>query len=193
MCNNPQQLQLHIPSYAELSYRQQWMGDPEMMSYNAGWHISHPGYDNSTGCIDWPQSEWQQFLDVYCSDATRAGYFYLAHTPTHQFIGHAHYRIVDDEAHIGINVIPVMRNQGLASLGLRLLLDHIQVATSARVAVNEFESSRLAAVRLHHKLGFIKQATAESDSSVHPATGEPIVRWVYQFSPRHDATTLLEY
>ncbi|WP_216382649.1 GNAT family N-acetyltransferase [Arcanobacterium phocae] len=184
MYNNFPVIRLHTPTYNELEYRQRWLHDPDMMSYNAGWQIPYPGYDNATGCIDWPEHEWAQFLNDYCSDVAQAGYFYLVQISTDQFVGHAHYRIIDREAQIGINIVPNMRNQGLATLALQLLLQHIESMTQATVAVNEFESSRTGAVRLHRKLGFVPQTSAEKNPSNHPTTGEPIVRWVYQFPQR---------
>jgi hypothetical protein len=41
--------------------RQAWLADPEMMADNASWDVTHPGYDPTTGCIDWPESEWPAF------------------------------------------------------------------------------------------------------------------------------------
>ncbi|HMO66795.1 MAG TPA: hypothetical protein PKE47_16530 [Verrucomicrobiota bacterium] len=60
------------------------------MAYNAGWNVSHPGYDRDTGCIDWPESEWDAFAERLALPAGQQGYFYVLELEVGAFIGHAH-------------------------------------------------------------------------------------------------------
>ncbi len=146
-------LRLHRPRREELPIRQGWLADPDLMAYNAGWDVSFPGYDPATGCIDWPEPMWEGFVEAYlAADPARAGYWYLHLDGVP--VGHAHYRIVGDIAHIGVMVVPGRRGQGLAGEALRLLLDRIWSTTPAVVVQNDFEDSRGAAVALHRRAGF---------------------------------------
>lgn len=38
-------VELYVPTQADLEQRRRWLLDPEMMAYNAGWAVPHPGYD----------------------------------------------------------------------------------------------------------------------------------------------------
>ena len=53
-------VQLYIPNVDDLWFRQQCMSDPKTMSYNAGYDVSYKGYDNNTGCIDFPKNKWTE-------------------------------------------------------------------------------------------------------------------------------------
>lgn len=164
-------LSLHVPTLAELAVRQAWLADPEMMAYNAGWDIASPGYDRGTGCIDWPQAEWPAFVARLRRPLSECGYYYVRDEAGAD-LGHAHYELDDHgRAHLGINVVPSHRGQGLGSAFLRLLLERVWVDTPAREAVNEFEDEREAAVRTHERLGF------RPDTETRSAYGRPTRVW----------------
>ena len=113
------------------------------MSYNAGWEVSHPGYDRVTGCIEWPDREWDAFAERLALPADRHGYFYVRDSATGAFVGHAHYAVEPDgAAHIGLNVVPASRGCGLGALILRLLVERVWRDTAAEEIVNEFEDRR---------------------------------------------------
>ena len=42
---------LNVPSKDDLHYRQEWMNDPKIMNYNAGFDMDLKGYDKATGTI----------------------------------------------------------------------------------------------------------------------------------------------
>ena len=148
-------LSLHEPTRDEFGVRQTWLADPGMMSYNAGWDITYPGYDRVSGCIDWPESDWTAFEARLALPAARQGYYYVLDTESGQFIGHVHYLVeANGTAEIGFNVIPSRRSQGLGAPFLRLLLNRVWADTAAEVIVQEFEDERVAAVKVHQKCGF---------------------------------------
>ncbi len=134
--------------------RQSWLADPVMMSYNAGWLLDHPGYDQDTGCIDWPESQWPQFDERLLRPVEQAGYYYVAEEPG-EFVGHVHYEVIDTIAWVGLNVIPTRRGQGLGTQLLELAVNRIWQDTEVTEAVNEFEDERIAAVRVHRRGGFV--------------------------------------
>ena len=148
-------LELHVPTRAEFGIRQAWMSDPELMAYNAGWDVNHHGYDRETGCIEWPESEWDAFAERLALPADRQGYFYVRDTETKELVGHAHYMVeADGAAHIGLNVVPRHRARGLGEQVLRLLVERIWQDTAAVEIVNDLEDERLPAVRVHRRCGF---------------------------------------
>lgn len=126
------------------------------MSFNVGWRLPHAGYDATTGCVRWPEDEWPNFELSLGKPAAEQGYFYVQDLRADTFIGHVHYEVDSEgEAHIGLNVIPTRRGAGLGSAFMALLLDKVWQGTEACVAVNDFEDSRVEAVRLHRSCGFV--------------------------------------
>jgi len=164
-------LALHRPGRDELQLRQQWLQDPQMMSYNAGWHLPVAEYDDTTGCILWPEDQWDVFLEVYATNPASADYFYLRELATEAFVGHLHYRVEGDQAHVGVNIVPAQRRSGFGREGLGLLLDRIWDATMVDVVVNEFEDDRIAAGQLHRALGF-------EPTTITQYAGRSVRRWV---------------
>ena len=129
------------------------------------------GYDADTGCIGWPETAWPAFEERLAKPASEQGY-YVQEVETGEFLGHVHYE-VDSEgaAHIGLNVIPGRRGNGLGQLFLRLLLERVWADTLAQVAVNDFEDDRLDVLRLHQRCGFIADPTTTT------AFGRPTRTW----------------
>ncbi len=165
-------LELHVPTRAELGVRQQWLSDPGFMAYNAGWDVSYPGYDRVTGCIEWPESQWDAFVERLALPADRQGYFYVRDCETGAFVGHAHCAVEPDgAAHIGLNVVPASRGRGLGELVLRLLVERVWRDTTAEQIVNEFEDAREPAVRTHRRSGFVP------DPETHSDWGRPTRTW----------------
>ncbi|MHB1009633.1 MAG: GNAT family N-acetyltransferase [Propionibacteriaceae bacterium] len=102
--------------------------------------------------MGWPETAWPAFEERLAKPASEQGY-YVQEVETGEFLGHVHYE-VDSEgaAHIGLNVIPGRRRNGLGQLFLRLLLERVWADTLAQVAVNNFEDDRLDVLRLHQRL-----------------------------------------
>lgn len=148
------------------------MADPNFMSYNAGWNVTYPGYDRATGCIDWPESQWDAFAERLGLPADRQGYFYVRDPESGAFIGHAHYELdAEGAARIGLNIIPTMRGRGLGERVLRPLIERIWRDTAAGEIVNEFEDDRTSAVGTHRRCGF----APEPDT--HDGWGRPTRTW----------------
>lgn len=147
-------LRLRIPPRADFQTRQAWLADPDFMSYNMGWEIDHPAYDPMTGCIDWPESQWDAFADLLERPLSECGYFFVEGGASGEALGHVHYVVNHQTASIGFNVVPAHRGSGLGHGFLAVLLESIRQNTNATEAVNEFEDGRIAAVRVHRAAGF---------------------------------------
>ena len=162
----------HVPIRAEFGVRQTWLCDPEFMAHNAGWDLSYEGYDRDTGCIQWPESEWDAFAERLALPADRQGYFFVRDTATGEFVGHAHYTVQPDGAAlIGLNVVPSRRARGLGERVLRPLVDRVWRDTTAVEIVNDFEDEREPAVCVHRRCGFVP------DPDTHSGWGRPTRMW----------------
>ena len=51
------------PKLEDLWFREECMSDPDTMNYNAGYDVSYDGYHYDTGCIDFPRSKWEIWLE----------------------------------------------------------------------------------------------------------------------------------
>ena len=51
------------PKLEDLWFREECMSDPDTMNYNAGYDVSYEGYHYDTGCIDFPKSKWESWLE----------------------------------------------------------------------------------------------------------------------------------
>ena len=156
-------LRLRLPIRAEFRIRQGWLRNPEMMSYNAGWALAHPGYDNDTGCIEWCEPEWDTFGARILLPAEQQGYFFVedaAGTP----VGHAHAWVANNVAEIGFNIVPNHRGPGVGHAALPLLLDHIWANTHVNAATNELEEARAAASTTHLRAGFSRACAGGTEA-----------------------------
>ena len=43
--------------------KEKLQSDEDTMSYNAGYDVSYFGYHYDTGCIDFPESRWQEMFE----------------------------------------------------------------------------------------------------------------------------------
>ncbi len=134
--------------------------------------VSYAGYDRDTGCIAWPESQWDAFAERLTLPVDRQGYFYVRDTETGEFVGHAHYTVQPDgAAQIGLNVVPTHRARGLGEQVLRLLIERIWQDSVAVEIVNDFEDDRAPAVRTHRRVGFVP------DPDTRSAWGRPTRTW----------------
>lgn len=164
-------LELHVPRRDEFPIRQAWLADPEFMHYNVGWDVEFPGYSRATGCIEWPEQQWDAFEERLNRPAAEQGYFYVLDTRIGEAVGHVHYTVEERIASIGFNVAPSRRGEGLGGAFLALLLERIRTDTSAAVVLNEFEDERVPARRVHEKAGF------HPDPETNTTFGRPTRIW----------------
>ena len=149
------EISLHIPEFKELSYRQKLLSDPDTMSYNAGYNLGFDGYDNKTGCIDFPESDWAEWYDYYIGREPERFYAYIV-KPDGEFIGEVNlYKGAESKTYnMGIVIEAKHRGKGYAEKALKLLLKQAFDVLGAEAVVNDFEDTRVSAVKIHLKAGF---------------------------------------
>lgn len=133
-------VEFRAPERAEMALRQQWLANPEFMSYNAGWAVEFAGYHRDTGCVDFPPEVWDAWYDAWVGGADR-DYWFVEDAQQH-IVGHAHYRIEIDEDGWRENP-PHTRLQAGGRrfwLGPRAACHHLRVGT--RLAVSPADGGR---------------------------------------------------
>lgn len=149
---------LHVPELNEFWYRKKLMEDPETMSYNRGYDLDFAGYDKGTGCIAFPEEEWESCYNYFVGNEPERFYAYLVNTENGEFVGevNAHKSVGHDWYDMGIVIEAKHRGKGYANEGLRLLLHHAFIDMGAMAVHNSFEKSRNAALKAHEHAGFCK-------------------------------------
>lgn len=149
---------LHVPELNELWYRKKLMEDPETMRYNRGYDLDFAGYDKGTGCIAFPEEEWESCYNYFVGNEPERFYAYLVNTENGEFVGevNAHKSVGHDWYDMGIVIEAKHRGKGYANEGLRLLLHHAFIDMGAMALHNSFEKSRNAALKAHEHAGFCK-------------------------------------
>lgn len=149
---------LHVPELNEFWYRKKLMEDPETMSYNRGYDLDFAGYDKGTGCIAFPEEEWESCYNYFVGNEPERFYAYLVNTENGEFVGevNVHKSVGHDWYDMGIVIEAKHRGKGYANEGLRLLLHHAFIDMGAMAVHNSFEKSRNAALKAHEHAGFCK-------------------------------------
>ena len=152
----PDRLYLHVPAFDELWYRQKMLRDAETMGYNKGFDLSIPSYHKQTGCIDFPEDEWQSWFDCFVGQEPDRYYAYITCLEDKAFIGEVNVHKVKNAGYydMGIVLEAKYRGQGYALEALRLLLEYAFAKMDVPCVHNDFEDSRSAAVRTHLSAGF---------------------------------------
>lgn len=147
-------LYLHVPQFSELSYRSKILSDPATMGYNANYNLGFEGYNNQTGCINFPESEWQQWFNAFIGRKERF-YAYIAVTDV-RFVGEVNLRKIGNGNCYGMGIVieAKHRGKGYAKQALKLLLRQAFEVMGADAVVNEFEDTRTAAAKVHLSVGF---------------------------------------
>lgn len=150
-----EQLYLHVPEYDELWYRERIMSDSDTMGYNKGYDLDCDGYDNATGCIAFPESEWREWYDYYIGNEPECFYAYIVRASDGAFIGEVNLHRTDEARYnMGIVIEGKHRGKGYAAKALKLLLERAFEKMHAEAVCNDFEEERVAALKAHLSAGF---------------------------------------
>lgn len=157
-------LELHVPTLEELWYRQQLLADPKSMGYNREYDLDFREYHKDTGCIDFPESEWESWYDYFVGQEPERWYAYLVRMGDGRFVGEVNVHSVEEPAtyDMGIVVEGSQRGQGYGREGLELLLEQAFLVMGVPALRNTFEIHRNAGLQIHLDAGF-KEIGREDD------------------------------
>ena len=149
-------VELYVPKLEDLWFYQKMTSDPEIMSYNAGWDVSYPGYHRDTGCVDYPDEVLPSWYEDMIGHEPDRFYAYIKRSSDGAWIGDVcfHYTPEKDWHDMGIVIYAPYRGRGYAVPALKLLLDHAFRDCGISRLHNDFETTRDAAWAIHRKVGF---------------------------------------
>ena len=148
-------VRLFKPLLSDLLYRKQLLSDPETMSYNRGYELGFAGYHNETGCIDFPESEWEAWYRFFCQSELERYYAYITRCSDGVFLGEVnlHQNASGGWYDMGIVLETAHRGNGYSTEALRLLLSEAFDRLGATEVRNDFEPERSAALKAHLAAG----------------------------------------
>ena len=117
-------LSLHVPALKDMPYRQALLKQPETMAYNAGQPYEAPGYDPTTGCIDFPMSDWRWWRDVWLRALPERFDAFLYEEGV-GFVGEVcwYYDAETESTCVGVLVEGKHRGRGVGTEGLKLITE----------------------------------------------------------------------
>lgn len=150
------ELEFYIPKKEDLWYRQRMMEDPKTMEYNKGYFLESENYNNDTGCILFPQKDWNDWYEYFIHNEPKRYYAYILRKNDQTFLGEVclHQIPSKREYEMGIVIESIHRNKGYSTQALNLLLQVAFEQFHAEAVHNDFEETRTAALHLHLRAGF---------------------------------------
>lgn len=149
---------LHIPNENELDYRKYLISDEATMDYNIG-------YGENGGCTYHQTSDEIQRWYQGWNKSTDAYYAYIVRSVDNVFIGEVnlHKSRTEYWFDMGIVLEAKYRRMGYSVPSLKLLLRQAFDLMNVPAVHNDFEETRIAAVKAHVSAGFTK---TESENGV---------------------------
>ena len=93
---------LKVPTKDELHYRQEWMRDPDTMSYNAGYDMEFNGYNKETGTIAKTDEEMLNWYNNWINKEPDKYFAYIYDFNIEEPIGEVYYYLDNDIHSMGI-------------------------------------------------------------------------------------------
>lgn len=151
-------VEFYAPKLEDLWFYQKMLSDPDTMSYNKDWDVSYSGYHRDTGCIDFPEEEWADWLASWQGREPERFYSYIRRVCDGAWIGdiNFHYTPEKDWWDMGIVIYAPYRGKGYATPALKLMLDHAFRDCGVTRIHNDFEVARneVSAWKTHLSAGF---------------------------------------
>lgn len=146
-------VELIIPKFEDLWYREKLMSDPNTMDYNAGYDLSFDGYHYDTGCIDFPKYKWEAWYEKFINSNDRF-YAYILDKDTNEYVGYLNYHLTDEKSYMmGIVIEGSKRGNGYMEPALLKLIQHAK-ASGIDALCDTVPLSREKALKKFYQFGF---------------------------------------
>ncbi len=146
-------VELIIPDIDDLWFRRDCMADPKTMNYNAGYEVSFSGYHYDSGCIDFPESEWKNWLAKKFSDPNFY-YAYIKDIDTNTFVGYLNYHMdSNNKFMMGIVIKSDYQRQGYMKPAMHQLIQKAK-QNNIPALYNTVPLSRARALKGFFDVGF---------------------------------------
>lgn len=141
------------PTIEEYNYEQKLLSDPETMSYNAGYEVTYQGYHYNTGCIDFPEENWEAKKKK--REQKNCFFAYLKDLDLNQYVGYVDYNYNEEDQRYecGIVIEACHRGKGYAKKGLELLKEYA-FSHGIEALYDGFETNRGHTLSLFQSCGF---------------------------------------
>ena len=145
-------MELVIPKLEEYDYEQYLESDPDTMSYNAGYDVSYFGYHYDTGCIDFPESKWNE---TYQKRKIENKYFAYIKVDN-KYVGYVNYQYnkSEDRYECGVLIEAKYRGLGYSKEALKLLIKEAH-KNNVEYLYDVFEKDRGNTLDLFLSVGFV--------------------------------------
>lgn len=146
-----------VPSKDDLKYCQEWMMDPDTMSYNAGYDIDLSGYNKATGTIKKTDEDMIKWYDKWINHEPELYYRYIYVEGINEPIGEIYYYPnTNNTYNMGILIQNKHRGNGYAYKAL-IELERIAFEEyNINELHDEIPKDRVNAINLFKKAGFIQ-------------------------------------
>ena len=160
------ELNLHVPSFEELEYRQKILSQEDTMSYNKEYNLGIENYNNETGCIDFSKKYWKNWYTKWISESVDRYYAYIVNSNTGDFIGEIcfYYEKQNNLYRIGIVIESKYRGNGYCSKALIKLADKAFNDFDIKKLRNVIPLEREYAIKGHKRAGFKEVGIKENQS-----------------------------
>lgn len=146
---------LNVPSKDDLHYRQEWMNDPKIMNYNAGFDMDLKGYDKATGTISKTDEEMIEWYNKWVDKEPDRYFAYIYVDGIEEPIGEVYYYPDGDIHSMGILISDKYRGKGYSYSAL-IELERIAFEKNN---INELSDmvplDRIGTIKTFKKAGFI--------------------------------------
>lgn len=141
------------PTIEDYWYEQKLQSDPNTMSYNAGYDVFFEGYHYDTGCIDFPESNWQITFDK--RNESKDFFAYIKDEDIDEYIGYCnyHYNVHCDRYECGLIIEAKYRGKGYAKQALKLLCNEAK-KNGIKELYDSFELNREYSLKVFQSVGF---------------------------------------
>ncbi len=146
---------LKIPKKEDLKYCQNWMMDPDTMSYNAGYDIDLSGYNKDTGTINKTDEEMLRWYDKWINQEPERCYRYIYVEGITEPVGEIYYYPNGNIHGMGILIQNKYRGNGYSYNAL-LELEKIAFEKNKITELSDMiPLDRIGAIKTFKKAGFI--------------------------------------
>lgn len=147
-------ISLWEPTLEEYWYEQKLQSDPNTMDYNAGYDVGYEGYHYDNGCIDFPETKWEETYLRRHKDKT-IFFAYIKDNKINQYVGYVNYHFnkQNNRYECGVVIEGCYRGKGYAKKALKLLCHHA-FTNNIDALYNNFELDRISALKVFQDVGF---------------------------------------
>lgn len=147
-------VELYVPNYEDLWFRELCMSDPKTMNYNAGYDVHFDGYHYDTGCIDFSKNKWQKWVD---EKLYNPNFFYAYIVSNNQFVGYVNFNKNPNtnEATMGIVIKSEHQGKGYMRPAIKKLIEKAK-EYDVKFLTDTVPENRTKALKVFYDLGFEK-------------------------------------